>query len=261
MNMNDAVKSAGRVLDLLELFSGTMGALGVSEVARQLDIPKSSAKGLLGTLAGRGYLAREGVAYVLPPELRDGRWVGGLRARLLAIATPALHRMAQRSGESAFLGAVSGNEIQYLAKALSAHEVRYDASLSKMRPMYCTSMGIAILAHLEPEDSARILATTRIKAITRNTVTNRDAILRMMERARRDGYAEIKDANVMGASGVAAPVYGPRADVVAALSIGAPTSRYTRIRRQLTEIVVGEAAGLSRQLSATGGANGSTQKT
>ena len=88
--MNDEVKSAARVLDVLELFAASVGALGVSDVARKLGIPKSSTQGLLTTLASRGYLGRQDSAYFLPAERRDGGWVGGLRARLLGLAEPIL---------------------------------------------------------------------------------------------------------------------------------------------------------------------------
>ena len=244
--MNGQVKSASRVLDVLESFAASPDALGVSDVARKLGIPKSSAQGLLTTLAGRGYLAREGAAYFLPQELRNGGWVGGLRARLLALAEPVLQRIARESGESAFLGALIGNEIQYLAKAVSPHEVRYDASLSQRRPVYCTSIGLVILAHTEPAIASGILKRTKLTKITPNTVTDRDILDRMLDRARQAGYSEVNNANIMGASGVAAPVFGPNGDVIAALSIGAPTSRYTKARKQLTEIVVERAAALSR---------------
>lgn len=244
--MNGEVKSAARVLDLLELFAASPVTLGVSDVGRKLGIPKSSAQGLLTTLAGRGYLGREGAAYFLPPELRDGGWVGGLRARLLALAEPLLQRIASESGESAFLGVLVGNEIQYLAKAVSRHEVRYDASLSQVRPVYCTSIGLAILAYLDPVIANGILRRTKIAKVTPNTVTDREIIDRMLDRARQCGFAEVRDANLLGASGVAAPVFGPRGEVFAALSIGAPTTRYAKARKQLAEIVVAKADALSR---------------
>jgi DNA-binding IclR family transcriptional regulator len=245
--MPGEVKSAARVLDVLELFSMRQAPLTVTDVARKLGFPKSSTQGLLTTLAGRGYLAREGVAYLLPPELRSGGYVGGVRARLVSRAEPILQRMARESKESAFLGALVGHQIQYLSKELSRHEVRYDAPLARARPVYCTSIGIAILAHLEPPVAARILNRTKLVKITPNTVTSRDAIDRTLERTRRTGYAEVKDANVMGASGIAAPVFGARREVLGALSIGAPTGRYERARKRIAEIVVAEAEALSQQ--------------
>lgn len=248
--MNSEVKSAARVLDVLELFSATTAALGVTDVARKLGIPKSSTQGLLTTLVGRGYLAREANAYFLPPELREGGFVGGVRARLVARAEPILQRMANDSKESAFLGVIVGNEIQYLAKALSAHEVRYDASINQLRPVYCTSIGLAILAHLDLAVASQILSRSKMTKITPNTITDRKTIDRMLDRARRSGFAEVKDANILGASGVAAPVFGPKGEVLAALSIGAPTARYVGARKRLAGIVVAEAAAFSRLFQA-----------
>ena len=248
MNTGD-VKSAGRVLDLLELFATSFEPLGVTSVSRSLGIPKSSAQGLLVTLAGRGYLVREGAGYVLPARLRQGGWVGGVRARLLEVAKPVLERMAQQSGESAFIGVLSGNEVKYLAKALSSHEVRYDASLSRTRPVHSTSTGLAILAHSPPDFTDRILGKAKLRAVTPHTITDRATIVAMLDRARRCGYAEVQDANVIGASGVAAPVFGGRGEVLAGLSIGVPTSRYKKIAKRLTEIVVDEAATLSKRMT------------
>lgn len=244
--MSSQVKSAARVLDVLELFAESPGTLGVTDVARKLGIPKSSAQGLLTTLAVRGYLARQATAYFLPEELRSGGWVGGLRARLVALAEPVLQRIAHECGESTFLGTLVGNQIQYVAKSISPQEIRYDASLSQLRPVYCTSTGLVILAHLDPSIAKGILKRTKFMKVTPNTVTDRDTIDRMIERARHAGFAEVRNANLIGASGVAAPVFGPRREVLAGLSIGAPTSRYIKSRKQLTEIVVAEAAALSR---------------
>jgi DNA-binding IclR family transcriptional regulator len=58
--MSDEIKSAARVLDVLELFSARCDGLTLSEVARGLELPKSSTLGLLRTLHKRGYLVREG---------------------------------------------------------------------------------------------------------------------------------------------------------------------------------------------------------
>jgi len=243
--MSGEVKSAGRVLDLLELFSIGHDPLSVTEVARRLGLPKSSTQGLLSTLVGRGYLARDGVAYFLPPEWRDGGYVGGMRARLVSRAKPILQRMAQESQESAFLGVLVGHEIQYLAKVLSPHEVRYDASLNTLRPVYCTSIGLVILAHLDQALAARTLNRTKLEKVTPKTITSREAIDRMLIRTRRSGFAEVKDSNVLGASGIAAPVFGARGEVLGALSIGAPTARYERAQKRVAEIVVAQARALS----------------
>ncbi|MFC3339407.1 IclR family transcriptional regulator [Paracandidimonas soli] len=247
--MNDHVKSATRVLDLLELFSAATEPMGVTEVARKLDIPKSSAQALLLTLTGRGYLLRDENGYTLPPELRGG-WVGGLRTRLLGIAAPILSRMAQESLESAFIGSLTGEgNVQYLAKAVSPKEVRYDASLDHPRPLHCTSMGLAIMAHSPEHDLKRWLQPHRLVKVTSRTQTDPEAIRQWLAKIRKDGYAEVMDANVEGASGASAPIFGTDGRVIAALNLGAPTWRYEQDRRLLIEIVCREAASITRVLS------------
>lgn len=246
--MNEAVKSATRVLDLLELFATLTEPLGVTDVSKRLDIPKSSAQALLLTLVARGYLMREGEGYTLPRELRGG-WVGGNCSRLLALATPVMKRMAEESGESAFVGVMTGSgKIRYVAKEVSPKEVRYDASLAHLRPAYCTSIGLVILAHSPERQVARWLEPSLLVPVTPRTETNPERIQLLLRKARSDGYVEVRDANVEGASGVSAPIFGSQGEVVAGLNLGAPTSRYDKTRRDLIRIVCREAAGITASL-------------
>jgi IclR family transcriptional regulator, pca regulon regulatory protein len=251
--MNDQVKSALRVLDLLELFSVTSEPLGVSEVAKRLEIPKSSAQSLLQTLAGRGYLSRHGATYLLPGELRGG-WVGGPRARLLRTAAPLLQLMADESGESAFLGMLTGGgKIQYVAKAVSPNDIRYDASLEHLRPIHCTSVGLIIMAYSPDRDVARWLQPSKLSAVTKRTITDPEGVRKLVAEARKNGFAQIRDANVEGAAGVSAPVFGAAGEVVAALNLGAPTWRYEESRKRLIGIVCREAQALTNALRAPAG--------
>lgn len=247
--MNDSVKSATRVLDLMELFSVTSEPLGVSDVAKKMFIPKSSAQSLLLTLTGRGYLVRDDVGYSLPIEMRGG-WVGGIRSWLLGIAMPVLQEMAKESKESAFIGVLTGaGAVQYLAKAVSPLDVRYDTSLDPMRPIHATSMGLVFMAHATEKSLERWLQPSRLLAVTPATQTAPDKIRQSLPVIRKNGYAEIRDGNVEGASGVSAPIFGSHDNVVAALNIGAPTFRYEGRRANLIRIVCREAAHISKALS------------
>jgi DNA-binding IclR family transcriptional regulator len=246
--MNASVKSAVRVLDLLELFAVSSEPLGVSEVAKRLELPKSSAQALLLTLAGRGYLVRSDVGYALPPDLKVG-WVGGVRTRLLGIARPVMQRMAESSGESAFIGMMtSGGRVQFLAKAISPREVRYDATLDHLRPVHCTSIGLVILAHMPEAAAERWLKPSLLVAITPRTVTDPQKIRQILRAGRRSGYVEVRDANVEGASGVSAPIFGPGGDVIAGLNLAAPSSRYAQSRENLIRIVCAQAAQVTQAL-------------
>lgn len=249
--MNVSVKSAARVLDVLELFAIASEPIGVSEVAKRLGLPKSSAQALLLTLAGRGYLARSEDGYALPAELKVG-WVGGIRTRLLGIARPLMDDMAQTSGESAFIGMMTKDGwVQFLAKAVSPREVRYDASLEHLRPAHCTSIGLVMLAHMRDEEVDRWLKPSLLTPVTRHTVTDPRKLRQILLAGHKAGYVEVRDANVEGASGVSAPIFGPAGDVIAGLNLGAPSSRYAQRRKDLIRIVCAQAAHITDALRST----------
>jgi DNA-binding IclR family transcriptional regulator len=237
--------------------------MGVSEVSRLLSIPKSSAQALLGTLVTRAYLVRSGATYDLARDLRRGGWVGGSLPRLIRTAERAMKRLAQASGESVFLNVLlPGGELKYIAKALSPNVVRYDAPLTGARPAYCTSSGIILLAYLSPRELDDYFAKVKIERKTPETVTDRKTLVAMLQRAKRQGYAEMCDARIQGASGVAAPVFGAGEAPVAALSLAAPTVRFLERRAVLREQVVSAATELSGQLQPGPGRGGrSTART
>lgn len=254
--MNESVKSAGRVLDLLELLSSVLEPLGVSEVARRLGIPKSSTVGLLGTLVSRGYVVRCGALYEITPAFRQDGWVGGQVARLVRISHPVLAVAVERSGESAFLGVMTPDwKIRYIDKVVGPQEVRYDGSLDHLRPSYCTSIGHCFLAHESANDVERFLRTKSLERVASGTITDPDAIVAALARVRDMGYAESRDGHVDGASGVAAPIYGPDKEVIAGITLAAPSSRFVREYEKLIDICVWAAAEISRVLGATDGFN------
>jgi IclR family acetate operon transcriptional repressor len=228
--MNTAVKSAVRVLDVLELLSLVPEPLGLSDLARSLDIPKSSASALLETLRSRGYVVREGAGYRLAEPLRSGGWVGGEFAHLVRISRPVLETAVAGTGETAFLGVMTPNRtVRYIDKVVSPKEVRYDGGLSHERPAYCTSVGQVLLAAQPDAAIDEYLRAVRLRKVTPATVTDRDELRAVLRVVRERGYAESRDGHVEGASGVAAPVYAPNGRAIAGITLAAPSSRFDRM--------------------------------
>jgi len=244
------VKSAVRVLDILELFSVVSEPIGVSEIARMMAIPKSSAQALLTTLVGRGYLIRAGSGYEMMGTYREDGWVGGALSRVLRFAEPMMQALAQKTGESAFLSVLAPNfEMKYISKAVSPNVVRYDAPLASLRPAYCVSSGIAILAWLREAEIERFFKTVKLVPVTEHSPEDESTIRALLEKARRLGYAELSNSNVPGASGVSAPVVDPTGHPLAALTLVGPTERFMKARVDLRNQVAEAAQELSRRIA------------
>lgn len=245
------VKSAYRVLDVLELLAGLPHGIRVNQLARALSMPKSSASALLGTLALRGYVEAAGDGYRLADGYRAGGWVGGLTGALVRIGQPIMERLVADTGESAFLGVATPSlEVRYIAKIVSANPLRYDVELESLRPAHSTSIGQVLLASLPPDALDGYFRTHDLaRGSTRPAVSER-TVRRAVSAARTQGYVTIADSHVLGTSGAAAPISaGGR--VVAGLAIIAPSARFDAARARIVPCVVAAARDLGRSIGGT----------
>jgi DNA-binding IclR family transcriptional regulator len=253
MNENPGtVKSAVRVLDLLEMLAVAEDQVGVSEIARRLGIPKSSTHMLLATLESRGYvIGDEDRRFRLNPMLnREGTWVGGSSLMLMRLARPAMEALANECSESSFLGVASGEaHVEYIAKVVSQQELRCDADLGKPRPMHSTSVGLVMLAFQREERTEKFFKAGRFERIAPDTITDPKLLQKELALVRERGYALVRDTNSPGASGIAAPVFGANGEVIAALNLSAPTSRFPPIERKALPSVIAAAQTLTRELA------------
>lgn len=247
--MNTSVKSADRVLDILELFASTDRTLALRDVAGILDLPKSSTYMLLGTLVVRGYLVRTAEErYRLEPAMHQGGWVGGIAAQIFRAAQPWLDRMVRTHEESVVLGAPTATlDVRLLSHRISPLAVRYDVTHMPIIPGWCTATGHAILSKL-PEDQVRAhLESIERVAQTPKTLTDVEAIMDRLARHRARGYSLNIDERFEGASGAAVAICHPSGTPLAAINCVSVTPRFLRkqagIVAALTEAVRGiEAA-------------------
>lgn len=247
--MNASVKSARRVLEILELFAASDRALGLKDVAGLLGLPKSSAHMLLATLEQRGYLVREADdRFMLLPGLRAaGGWVGGMLGQVFRAAHPVMDTLLERFDETVVLGAPTpGLDVRIVSHRPSRQAIRYDVSRDPVLPGYCTAMGHAVLCHL-PEDEVRAyLARTRLAALTPATVTDPEAIIARLRQCRAQGYATNIDERFEGAAGVAVAILGPDRRPHAALNIVTVTPRFHRRRDEIVPALIEAARGLEQ---------------
>jgi DNA-binding IclR family transcriptional regulator len=252
MNKPDGeVKSAVRVLEILELLARSHKPLSLSAIVEELNYPKSSTFNLLATLVSRAYAVRdEADAYRLHEAFRSGPgWGSGTEAQLVATAQPIMDALRDDIGETVFLGTLrKDGRIKRLGKSVSHQAVRFDQELTNSFPSYSTAMGRVLLAHWKPERTHAYLARERIVQTTDKTVVDRVQIRRLIEAARVDGYAVSDEEAVLGGSGVAAPVRDASGDVIAALNIATISIRFAARRGEMIDAVIRYADEMSHRL-------------
>ena len=241
------VRSAGRVLDLLEYLQVQTAARSLSRIALDIGLPKSSALLLLRTLVDRGYVLRnESGGYAIALDRSTAR---SINDRLIEVAVPEMRAWSSRTRETVLLGVlVDGWQMRVRAKQVSTQELRYDADLTALRPSYCTAMGRVMLAALPRPQRRRVLTARILRRFTPSTVTDPTALELILRQVETDGYATVEEQYVLGASGVAAPVRDSAGRVVAALDIASVSSRFGAACPELVSAAMNCAEEIGRLL-------------
>jgi IclR family transcriptional regulator, pca regulon regulatory protein len=252
--MNSEVKSAARILDLVEFLAGCAEPVTLKQITAELGFPKSSAHALAQTLVSRGYAIQDATGrYLLVRGTSHGSSIRAREARLVSAAHPVMERLRDGSGETVVLSVrtVRG-EVKRLAKCVSRRVVRYDTDLDGPVASYCTASGRVLLAYWEPAALEAYLARTRLTAHTPFTVTDPARLRDILAQTREHGVAVNDQEYVAGASGIAAPVRDRDGSVMAALNLGTLTARFHLNRDQIITAVKDAAVQVSRRFGYDG---------
>lgn len=167
-------------------------------------------------------------------------------------APPFLDALAAQTGESVSLGVFEEPEIVHILRVESAHPLRLPAFAGRRSPAYCTGIGKAILAHIEPARLDRYLSSVRLEARTPRTLTDADALRQDLRRIRARGWSVDDEEIFSGLRCVAAPVFGFEGRVVAGVSAAGPTTRIPKdALPALAKNVIAAADEISRRLGHT----------
>jgi len=228
-------QSIDRAAQLLVRVVESPQPLAVGELADSTGLPKSTTSRLLGALERQGLLQRvDGRGRLRPgPVLLRFAQRDVPETNLVDLSTPALRRLAEASGETINLGVATALGVEHLAQRDSRHFVGATNWVGRRVPHEVTANGKVFLAY---------------GVIPPPTGFDDSQLAAIRER----GYAIAVDELERGLSALAAPVFGPAADVVAALSISGPTHRLNSERiEQLVPVLLEQCAALSARLGHT----------
>ena len=243
----ETASSVDKALDLLFHLHEAPAALGVSQLARELGVPKASAHRLLRTLTRRGLVEQNAFGHYAPGAGLIALGLAVLeRDPVVAVARPILEEEAARLGETVFLTGLRGGAMVVLDKAEGRGFLRAAPQIGSAVPLHATAVGKLALAFAP--DLAH--ATERTSFTTR-TRTDDVSLFAELESAREDGFAANRDEWIDGLSVVAAPVMAPRAGgLLAALAVAAPTPRMEELGfAEVAEAAIRAAARIEQRLA------------
>ena len=245
-----SVANAARVL---KAFTTSEREWGVSDLARRLDIAKSTAHRLLATLTDEGLLEQ---------DLGSGRYRLGLAVFDMAAAAQSmdLHEavltpmteLRNRSGETVQVAVLDGREVVYVERLDSPNTLRLFLEVGRRNAAHSTGCGKALLAFAPPDQLERTLKGWKMTSKTPHTITDVAKLRLELAECRRRGYAVNRRESEAGVISVAAPIRDVSGRVVAAISVAGPAERLEPHEFQLAQVTMEVAATVSRRLGHRG---------
>lgn len=224
-----SVQSLDRALNILETIAAHESGIGISELSQITNLHKSTVHRLTSAWVENHYVEQtEDGRYRLSYKLYE------LGAKLFAnldveeVAHPFLVKLADELNEVVHLVVRNNNEIIYVDKCNSdANSALMGSKIGSSAPLYCTSVGKAVLFQTSDSEVEKIWANMLIEPKTNNTILTLDDFLSDIAISRKRGYALDLEENEKGIICIGAPIYDAKHNICAALSISAPSSRLT----------------------------------
>lgn len=242
------VQSVERAVTILEILARA-GEAGVTEMANEIGVHKSTAFRLVSTLEKSGLVeqAEDRGKYRLGVGLL--RLAGATTARLDVVqeARPICRKLSSDTGETVNIAVLSDRSAFYLDQFSGSSALQPHNWVGQHIPLHATSNGKVLLSELPDQELARVVPS--LPSYTANTITTKKRLRRELEEVRLQGYAIATDELEIGLAAMAAPIRNAHGDVIASLSISGPTFRLDESRlRELQPLLVQAATEVSHRL-------------
>jgi IclR family acetate operon transcriptional repressor len=222
------VKILDKALRMLMLFTPEQPEWGVTTVAREVDVPKSTVHRILRVFVRHGFLTQD-------PETRRFRLgVAGIelgrRAQagleLRRVALPIMEQLSALSGETVLLQVITseGDRVVCIERVQQRRGLRLILDVGSTAPLYAGCSSKVLLAYLGDPAIEEVLQRD-LRPMTSHTITDPAQIRAQLADIRRDGFAVSFEETDEGVAGVSVPVRDARGRVIAGLSISGPITR------------------------------------
>lgn len=241
------VRSVLTALRILEEVSRRQ-PIGVSQLARAIELPKTSVHRSLQTLHKAGWLRTVGAETTRWELTTKALTVGLASSRetsLRELAAVEMARIRDASGETVHLAVPDEWELVIIARLDGTHSLRTFLPLGARAPLHATASGRAMLAAMS-DDRVDAVLDHGITRFTERTVTDRAGTWREVRLARERGYATNAAEWRDDIAAVSTAIVSANGHPLAAISISMPYSRFQAMHlADITELALAGARRVS----------------
>lgn len=223
------VQSLVRAFGLLDILAKYDGGLTLTEIARLVELPRSTAHRLLTTMDTLRYVEFDS---------NTNRWLIGRQAFALGTAfvetrdigrlgRPIMRSLMLQANEVVNIAISDNAGVRYVGQVRPTVQTPCLSEPGVRMPMHTTASGKILLAHWSPNELDHFLRSNALQRKTCATIVEKHALVKQLEQIRTRGYAIDDQEHLMGSRCVAAPVFDRNHRVKASLSISGSITRLT----------------------------------
>jgi IclR family transcriptional regulator, acetate operon repressor len=217
-----------RALAVLDCFMDGRPEVGVTEIARSLDLSVSTAHRIVRALVAAGYLGQNAKTdrYYLG---RSAVLLGQVAQRALGLeqVLPVLEELSGRTGESVNFGVLDGEAAVIELRIESGHPLRFEQTVGTRVELHCSALGKALLA-FNPDPRALLRRLPRLEGHTQHTLTTHAALERDLAVTRERGFSLDEQETQLGVRCIGSPVLDASGFAQSAIAVQIPTVRMPR---------------------------------
>lgn len=227
------VKTAGRTVELFEIFAKNKRPMTMSEVARAMDVPQSSCYNLMRALEARGFLYPVGGNKRVYPtrklsEIADA--ISGYDPVTVRME-PVMREIRDTVHETVILGTLTGKQIIYLAVTEGDQTIRYISRPGELKPVHSSAIGKAMLMTMDPPSREKFVSKIGFEKFTDRTIDSAAHLLSEINLSETRGFSQTVGENVVDVMAVAAPIH---LDAVPyAVAVAGPVGRVQPIATEI----------------------------
>jgi DNA-binding IclR family transcriptional regulator len=244
-----SVSSVDRALTCLETLARSNRGMSLADIARKLNLPKSSAHCILLTLERRGYIYRAPSThrYVFGKKLMNLAQNALARLELRSRASQPLRHLLEKTHMTVHMAIYEDGEAVLVEKLEPPTAVKMASHIGRRLDLHCTGVGKALLAYLPEEEFNRLRTSRALARHNENTIVFGKKLQVELEHIRNVGYSLDNEEDELGNRCIGAPVF-ENGTVIAAISIAGTTSQITETTLEpLAKIVRDTAVEISQR--------------
>jgi IclR family pca regulon transcriptional regulator len=215
----DFIEAIARGLDVIRAFGPGQPVMSLAAVATASALPRPTARRILLTLEGLGYVRQAAGGYELTPRVLDLGMSYVLSRGLWEVARPHMEALVARTRESSSIAQLDGSDIVYVARVAVPKIVTLAVTIGTRFPALQTSLGKVLLAALPAAEAERVLAEPSRSGIVPRWQPDAAERAAALREVRARGWALTDEQLAHGIRSVAVPLRDGEGRVIAALNV------------------------------------------